>query len=299
MTLSTPLYTSRLSIPYSPHSHLNTLDIHTPTTPSLSPSFHLLYIHGGAFRDPLVTSTSLNPSLPSLFANRHISAIVSLNYRLSPHPHHPSHPSRPDDKSRNAKWPDHIDDVRDAVRWLQEEGGGGRGGGGGGMKGKEWIVAGHSVGGTMALMLGMEPRSGDHGWGKETPMVGLRGVVGVEGIYDFVALRDAHAGMRGLYEAFTEGAFGAEEGGGWRRGDVLRCGRRVREDVDCVVVGHSREDELVEWQQAVSMMEVLRREANGTKFLVEVKGKHQEVVTGGVGIGVCVMKCVDGLVRGH
>jgi hypothetical protein len=65
-----------------------------------------------------------------------------------------------------------------------------------------------------------------------------------------------------------------------------------------VVVGHSREDELVEWQQAVSMMEVLRREGKGTEFLVEVKGKHQEVVTGGVGIEICVARCVEELVRG-
>ncbi|KAL2052689.1 hypothetical protein ABVK25_006929 [Lepraria finkii] len=131
------------------------------------------------------------------------------------------------------------------------------------MKGKEWIIAGHSVGGTMALMLGMEPKSGDHGWGNETPMAGLRGVVSIGAIYDFVTVRDAHMSIREIYDAFTTGAFGPEGEGGWRMGDVLRCGRRVVEDVGCVVVGYSREDELVEFQQAVDMMGVLRRDGKG------------------------------------
>ena len=166
------------------------------------------------------------------------------------------------------------------------------------MKRKEWIIAGHSVGGTMALMLGLEPKSGDHRWGNETPMVGLRGVVSIEGIYDFVTLRDAHISMREMYEAFTTGAFGPEGEGGWRRGDVVRCGRRVVENVDSVVVGHSREDELVEWQQAVDVMGVLRRDGKGAEVLVEVQGKHQEIVTGGEGVGICVGRCVEELVRG-
>ena len=165
--------------------------------------------------------------------------------------------------------------------------------------GKEWIVCGHSVGATMALMLGMEPKlGGEHGWGCEERMGGLRGVVGVEGIYDFGACRDAHGGMREVYEGFIEGAFGREEEGGWRRGDVVRCGRKVGEGVAVVVVGQSREDELVEWGQAVGMMGALEWEgAVGEKVLVEVEGRHQEVVTGGVGIGKCVGRCLELLMR--
>ena len=130
-----PSYTSTLSIPYSAHpSPLQTLDLHhltpTPLHPLLTPSYNLLYIHGGAFRDPLCTSLSILPSLPALFSTSHIDKIASLNYRLSPYPHHPTHPSSPNNESRNRRWPDHIDDVRDAIRWLfrkKEEGGGGWG----------------------------------------------------------------------------------------------------------------------------------------------------------------------------
>ncbi len=172
--------------------------------------------------------------------------------------------------------------------WLHRKGG----------MGGEWIVAGHSVGGTMAMMLGMEPTKGGEGlWGKEAPMTGLRGVVSIEGIYDFVACRDAHPDFRDMYNAFTTGAFGLEEDGGWERGDILRCGRRVREGVKTVVVAHSREDELVEWEQAEGMMEVLGRREKEKATLVESKGKHQEIVTKGVDIAKCVDVAIDVLLK--
>lgn len=79
----------------------------------------------------------------------------------------------------------------------------------------------------MAMMVGMDGtgsssdkegggRWAEEGgiWGKEGGMDELKAVVPLEGIYDFVACRDAHEGTRELYEAFTAGAFGAEEGGG-------------------------------------------------------------------------------------
>lgn len=161
----------------------------------------------------------------------------------------------------------------------------------------QWIVAGHSVGGTMAMMLGMEVKSGNQ-WGKEVTMLGIRAVVSIEGIYDFVACRDAHLSFRDLYDAFTTGAFGPEEDGGWERGDVLRCGRRIREGVEGVVVAHSRADELVEWEQAEKMMEVMDRTVKEKAVLVELKGKHQEIVTKGVDIAKCVDVAISMLLKG-
>ena len=166
------------------------------------------------------------------------------------------------------------------------------------MMGEEWVVVGHSVGGTMAMMLGLEGE-GEGKWGKEEgAMEGLRGVVGMAGIYDFVALRDAHLSTRSLYDAFTTGAFGSEESGAWEKGDVVRCGRKVREGVEVVVVGQSREDELVEWEQAEMETGVLEKEGrDGVGVLVELKGKHQEVVTGGKEVGRCVGVAVGMLVE--
>jgi len=286
-------YASHLAIPYSAHSSLNTLDIHTPRAPTANPTYWLIYVHGGAFRDPLVSSVSLLPSLPSLFANPHIAAIASINYRLSPYPDHPTHPSSPDDEGRNAKWPEHIDDVRDAIDWLKENGG---------MEGKEWMIAGHSVGGTMALMLSLQAREqeGDMKWGKEGAMEGLKGVISIEGIFDFVAPRDAHLEYREIYDAFTTGAFGSEEDGCWERGNVLRGRRKVREGIMVVLVVHSREDELVEWEQAEQMVQRLEEEKgkrDGVGVLMEVNGKHQEIVTEGVVIGKVVDQALRMLIK--
>ncbi|KAA6407306.1 MAG: alpha beta-hydrolase [Lasallia pustulata] len=59
-----------LSIPYSPLSPLNTLDIHIPAplSPSDTHKYWIIYLHGGAFRDPTCTSTSILP--PSRTSSR-------------------------------------------------------------------------------------------------------------------------------------------------------------------------------------------------------------------------------------
>ena len=239
--------------------------------------------------------------------------MTSVNYRLSPYPTHPSDPSDADG-GRNAKWPDAIEDVRDAVRWLRK---GGELEGEGEGEGEEggWIICGHSVGGTMAVMVGMDGMGGVDGregkgkeweggvWGREGGMDGLKGVVSLEGIYDFAACRDAHSALRDMYDAFTTGAFGPEEEGGWERGDVLRCKRRMRDGVEVVVVGHSRDDELVEWEQGRRLIGVLERErekereGRGEVKFVEVEGTHSQVVKEGLAVGRCVGIAIDVLVE--
>lgn len=190
-----------------------------------------------------------------------------------------------------------IEDVRDAIRWLKKEEGLGEG-----EWWREWIVCGHSVGGTMAVMIGMDGTGEGEGgvWGKEGGMDGLRAVVSLEGIYDFTACRDAHPQLRDMYNAFTTGAFGPEEERGWERGDVLRCKRRIRDGVEVVVVGHSRDDELVELEQGQRLIGVLEREREGrgeVVRLVEVEGTHSAVVRDGVAVGRCVGVAIAVLVE--
>lgn len=152
----------------------------------------------------------------------------------------------------------------------------------------------------MALMLGMHREGGDGGWGREAngAMEGLRAVVSLQGIFSFGLCRDRHLGSREVYDSFTTGAFGPESEGGWEKGDLIQCGRGVGEGVDVVVLGHSRGDELVEWEQAVGMGEVLGREGReGVGVVVEVEGGHQEVISGGEGLGRCVVVAVAMLVE--
>ncbi len=161
-------------------------------------------------------------------------------------------------------------------------------------------MCGHSVGGTMAVMVGMDGMGEEGGWGREGEMEGVKGVVTLGGIYDFTACRDAHPGLRDMYNAFTTGAFGPEEEGGWERGDVLRSKRRMRDEVEVVVVGHSRDDELVEWEQGQRLIGVLEgeREGRGEEVrLVEVEGTHQQIVKDGVAVGKCVDVAIGVLVE--
>ena len=297
--------------------------------------------------------------------------MISLNYRLAPYPDHPTHPTpspgtNPNEKNtgRDAHWPDPLTDILTAILYLaspsfendllaalaqppsghdDDDGDSARrtaarvGLG----NGKEWILGGHSVGATMAMMIALEPwprgwleeeeeeeevevtASEQDAW--ESAMGGLRGVVALEGVYDFTTLRDAHLAQREFYEPWISEVFGPEHGdgmegkkGGWGRGSVMRYllilnedrekgGKRrrrgLREGVGKVVVGHSWADEAVEWAQSEGLVGVLRERMEGREKerveLVEVRGGHDEVVEEGVEIGRCVGRVVEALLRGR
>lgn len=150
----------------------------------------------------------------------------------------------------------------------------------------------------MAVVVGMDGEGGGEGkewargiWGREGGMDGLKAVISLEGIYDFTACRDAHPWLRDVYNAFTTGAFGPEEERGWERGNLLRCKRRFRDGVETVVVGHSRDDEMVEWEQGQRLIGVLESEREGrgeVVRLVEVEGTHSHVIRDGMAVGTCV-----------
>ena len=110
----------------------------------------------------------------------------------------------------------------------------------------------------MAVMIGMdgikgssaENNWGERGgiWGKEGDMNELVAIVALEGIYDFIACRDAHPSLRDIYDSFTTRAFRPEEEGGWKRGDMLRYKRGFRDKVEAIMMGYSRKDELMGWK---------------------------------------------------
>ena len=342
--MSNPTFKTYLNIPYiSPATSLQTLDLHIPTYPPAYPSYIIIYVHGGAFRDPLITSKSIFPSLPFLFPStsisptsklpsiyhdrdgshgsndnaqreNHIAAIVSVNYRLIPYPTHPTHPSTPSDEGRNAKWPDQVNDVRAAIEWLfssldsvdelRKE----RGRYSKLTSQSEIILVGHSVGATIAFALALEwvHRDDADRDDVEGLMHNITAVVGIEGIYDFTALRDAHLDYRSIYEDFTNGAFGAEADGNWERGNVVRMiadGMEMGKTA-VVVLGQSREDELVGWGQVAMMGQALREkdwrkgaedgEGVAKEVLIEeLKGGHDEIWEKGEQLAKCIALAVE------
>ena len=82
----------------------------------------------------------------------------------------------------------------------------------------------------------------------------------------------------------------------------MGCRRRIRDGVEVVVVGHSRDDELVEWEQGQRLIEVLEgeREREGKADvvrMVELEGKHAQIVKDGVAVGKCVDVAIAVLVE--
>lgn len=197
-------------------------------------------------------------------------------------------------------------DVRAGLDWLFSRDGAGRGKYPA-VTGEGVILVGHSVGATVACTIALGLDDEVEG-GMIEGRCRVRALVGVEGVYDFVALRDAHWEYRGVYEEIARGAFGAEEDGGWERGDVVKGVREGRGwgGTEVVVLGHSKEDELVEWGQMRMIEEALRetgwRDGGGDgrgignakeMTMMELKGGHDEVWEKGEELARCIALAVE------
>ena len=187
-----------------------------------------------------------------------------------------------------AKWPDHLEDVKAGMRWILDHGHdhdprrkqnvedheGSKG----------YILAGHSVGGTMTLKICQAPA---------LPFVYPAAAISLCGIYDFTALRDAHAHSenRKIYDDFSNTAFGPEQDGGWVRGNTTQDA--IRREIRLVVLAHSKTDSLVEWQQTDLMSDVFRRlEPDQQGVVMEIYGDHMEIYEKGTEIARSVRETV-------
>ncbi|KAJ5637604.1 hypothetical protein N7490_007483 [Penicillium lividum] len=305
------------TVTYGRSHALQTIDV-TPLNTNQD-GYWVIYIHGGAWRDPTVTSSAFDkaatilrnsPGLP-------ISGIASISYRLSAHPGYPQDPSTtPSNEYRNAKHPDHIRDVEAALAFLQNTY----------SFGPRYILVGHSCGATLAFQAVMgavaNHREQSFNGGPDDDGAGARvsmspgplppklsahpaAIVGVAGIYDLRRLQDTHRNI-GAYREFIEGAFGNDvmlwDGvspaqmvgsrgveGGWTTGRL-------------VVLAHSKDDELVDEGQVEEMREALKgweagqaripvRELSSRGRLVQllsIEGEHDDAWIHGEGLARAV-----------
>ena len=269
----------RKDIHYGNESNLNTLQtcIPRPTSANDQKRIWVVYIHGGAWFDPDQTATTFDKAQDILLnssAEEHIAGFASINYRLSPAPWHSTSPSNPGDPARNARHPDHINDVLAGILHLQEtyrfEG--------------RYLLVGHSCGACLALQVLMKRY-----WGvqyESTPALQLNvvpplAVLGLEGLYDLPALVQYHSDGT-FYRNFVEAAFGPKEAD-WKAASPTSSNLNESwEDGKLVVIAHSHEDELVEWEQPELMMKSLSAQGfkeSGSRRakLLELKGKHDQV----------------------
>jgi len=122
----------------------NMLDIYLPEGASSAPRPFVLHIHGGGWRRGDKANQSM-PDKADLFTGLGYG-LVSINYRLSPEAHDPENP----DPGR-IKFPDHPDDVGEAIGWLD------RNALRYGLDPDRMILMGHSAGAHLASLVSTDP----------------------------------------------------------------------------------------------------------------------------------------------
>ncbi|TWU77669.1 hypothetical protein ED733_008188 [Metarhizium rileyi] len=266
-------------------------------SPSWLPSpdtLWIIYVHGGAWRDPLQTANDLVPALrilpPALFASRKAPvAFASVSYSLSAYPQHATHPSTPSDPSRNATHPRHIADVLAAISLLQRSAG----------FGSNYILAGHSCGATLAFQAVVNPSR----WDVDVGMLGVQAphmVLGLNGIYDIPNLvADPGHGYSQhceAYEEFTRSAFGADRHV-WREASPVYVEDWAEEwpEGRHVMLVQSHEDTLVPFSQAEALKASLLKSKGEQLSVVLVQGfgDHYDIWRQGTLLADMLARAVD------
>ncbi|KAM0544509.1 hypothetical protein ACHAPJ_011803 [Fusarium lateritium] len=227
-----PVYAAK-SIPYAQDAHrFQTINVYAPRAPnsSISPGEPftslpfssssatglprwLVHIHGGAWRDPFLDASSIEATVAHAFesidSDSPSSAIISINYSLSPFPTHPTLPYDPNNgdqlvAARNAQHPGHIKDVLDAFVLLRTLG----------LKDDSYVLSGHSAGACLAFQIALFPRQQ---WGLEPGELPPRpaAVLGLNGLYDLPDLVHnlgaSHQHLADVYQNLLGQAFGQNQ----------------------------------------------------------------------------------------
>ncbi|KAI1075870.1 alpha/beta-hydrolase [Whalleya microplaca] len=242
--------------------------------------YWIIYIHGGAWRDPRIGLETFESSIRRIQQSSDsdkaaIAAFASIDYRLSPHPDFPQDPATtPPAQYRGAVHPDHVDDVRAALVFLQRRYGfGGR-----------YVLVGHSAGGCLAFQLLMSS--------SVTELVFPQAIFGFEGIYDLVGLNRR---VGGAYAGFITAAFGepGSAGENWDAASPVKYPSSYRDawKGGCIaVLGSSPDDTLVDEAEADGMAERLQNDGMEVMQVKDLKGDHDEIWKDGSGVASTVSR---------
>ncbi|GAO14598.1 uncharacterized protein UV8b_05337 [Ustilaginoidea virens] len=274
----------------------------TPSPSWLPPSSSLwvIYVHGGAWRDPLITSDSLVPALKrlprELFESagpKAPTAFASVSYSLSPYPEHPTLPSKPSDYSRNATHPGHILDVMAAISFLQQTAG----------FGSNYILAGHSCGATLAFQVAMNTAR----WGVGPAKAYIRppaSILGLNGIYDLPGLVDGpgekHEHLRPIYEQFTRNAFGKDRGlWAFISPALVQDWAAEWPGGRHAILVQTREDSLIPFSQGEQLRDSLVRSGTGKLRveLLEGYGDHDETWENGTLLASMISRAIYSVIE--
>ena len=228
-----------------------------------------------------------------------IAGYASLNYRLSRHSNFPQNKCKTSDyEMRDAKHPDHVNDVLKAIRDLQRRHG---------FEGR-YLLLGHGCGATLAMQVAMSRR-----WTRSGPqsdaisdetdddnVIPPIGILGIDGIYDIPLFRNKNTGLS-IYQTLIEGAFGNNEQE-WAAASPANWSNYAEswKEGRLVILAHSREDELVDWSQVESMERCWskRQEWENSEGvavemrILEIQGNHAEIWQKGVGMAGPIREAV-------
>ncbi|KAF5505163.1 Kynurenine formamidase [Colletotrichum siamense] len=188
---------------YTPDNELQKLGVwEYPVATDDVSKYWVIWIHGGAWRDPRKTFQDFTPSIreivkASSVPKNEIRGFISIDYRLSPHPLFPQDPAvTAPAELRCARHPDHLRDIWSALAFLQRRYN----------IQDRYILMGHSAGATLALQLPM----GSSSLGAAPPpdVQMPRAIVGISGIYELNAFNGRHDEN---YTQFIAGAFGNDQ----------------------------------------------------------------------------------------
>ncbi|KAI0377980.1 alpha/beta-hydrolase [Hypomontagnella monticulosa] len=253
--------------------------------------FWIVYIHGGAWRDPRIAHETFAPIITRIVdsdsaAKTCVVGFASIDYRLSPHPEFPQdRATTPPDRFRGAVHPDHLHDVRAGIAFLQRRYG----------FRSQYVLVGHSCGACLAYqvlagsaVLGSSANP-DGAAELELP----KAVFGFEGIYDMTGI---NARMGGGYSGFLEAAFGTPEK--WDAAAPMKCAGSYGDVLAgrVAVLGHSPDDELVDMPETDGM--AARLEKDGVADVLVVKdltGKHDEIWQDGSGVARTILRILETL----
>ncbi|OCK77495.1 hypothetical protein K432DRAFT_304090 [Lepidopterella palustris CBS 459.81] len=245
--------------------------------------YWVIFIHGGAWRDPDIDSAFASATVSELRNSplcRSVEGLASLNYRLSPYTDHPTRPSAADDCNRNAIHPDHLIDVVTGIEYLQRR-----------FKfGNRYILLGHSCGATLAFQTITEKLALSEIHGMELSYPFPQAIVGVAGLYDLVLLRDMDPEPP-MCQKFLTSAFGSDEDIWKDQSPVSGDYQSLWSEGRAAVLAVCREDEYVSPEQSNVMENRLRPWVNQSGRMLKklvLGGHHDDCWRLGHGLRTCI-----------
>ncbi|KAF7557879.1 hypothetical protein G7046_g5938 [Stylonectria norvegica] len=254
---------------YGSHNLQNLGVWQTPDAAYRSTGYWIIFIHGGAWRDPRNTHQDFWPSIQEIIsdhgAHPEIRGYISLDYRLSPKlPEFPQDPTTtPPTELRDALHPDHIQDIWSGLEYLHVNF----------QMTNDYILVGHSAGATLAyqLLMGDVPLAG-----RPRPEVRLpTAIIGISGIYDLTNINARHDGQ---YASLISNAFGDEAG--WASASPARFGESFKEtwtEGKFTLLAWSPADTLIDEPEIDDMAARLTRDGVSVDVVKDLTGEHDFV----------------------